>query len=73
MTWCPAISAASIIAKTHRDALWRELDGVTRATAWRSISATATARARAALVRLGPCRFIGAASIPAQLAADALR
>lgn len=51
----PAISAASILAKTRRDAIMRELDTVYPQYGFARHKGYATAAHRAALLRHGPC------------------
>ncbi len=51
----PAISAASILAKVHRDALMRELDGLYPGYGFSRHKGYGTPAHRDALSRLGPC------------------
>ncbi len=53
----PAISCASILAKTHRDALMRELDGQYPGYGFAVHFGYPTAQHRQRLFALGPCRL----------------
>jgi ribonuclease HII len=70
---CPAISAASILAKVHRDQLMMELHAEYPAYGFDRHKGYPTAEHRAMLLSLGPCPAHRRSFAPVRAALDAVR
>ena len=70
---CPAISAASILAKVHRDQLMMELHAEYPAYGFDRHKGYPTAQHRAALLSLGPCPAHRRSFAPVRAVMDAAR